>query len=173
MGNIEIITISIRTNEMRVFSSVAYSCYDSFNTTEAGSVTETSFNTIGSPFLISPNGNVFTGIGCYTQAILDGMEDKDWSYSSGCVTTCMSLETAAKDGDKCTGLGCCQTDIPGNLSFISVSWGANATNPAWNYSPCSYAFVAERNWYVRDGVCVCVCIYIHTSNNGIYFMPWY
>lgn len=151
MGNIEIISISIRTNEMRVFSPVAYSCYNSFNTT-------------GSPFLISSNGNVFTGIGCYTQAILDGMEDKDWSYTSGCVTTCMSLETAAKDGDKCTGLGCCQTDIPGNLSFISVSWGANDTNPAWNYSPCSYAFVAERNRHVRDEN-------IYTWNNGYCFMP--
>jgi len=146
MGNVEITSISAETGEMWVFTLPSYICHDSENTTEPGSGTESSFNTTGTPFLISPTQNIFTAIGCYTEAFLIGRVD--WTYMTGCITSCVSIDEAAKDGETCTGLGCCQTAIPGNLNFIDVPWGNNATNPAWKYSPCSYAFVAYKDWYV-------------------------
>ena len=54
MGNVEITSISAETGEMWVFTLPSYICHDSENTTEPGSGTESSFNTTGTPFLISP-----------------------------------------------------------------------------------------------------------------------
>ncbi|XP_062182720.1 wall-associated receptor kinase 5-like isoform X2 [Phragmites australis] len=147
-GDFEIINITVEAGEMRVFSPVSYICYNSSNTTEPGGDADWSLSSTDTPFLISPTRNVFTGVGCSTVAFLEGREDG--SYFTGCITTCESLEEAAQDGDECTGLGCCQTHIPGNLSVIHVYWSkGNDThvNTAWEYSPCSYAFVSEKGWY--------------------------
>ncbi|CAM0145558.1 unnamed protein product [Urochloa decumbens] len=145
-GNVQIESISAETSEMRVFTHTSYICYDSPNNTEPGSVEEWSLNSTDTPFLISPTRNVFTAIGCNTEALLVGREDL--SFLTGCITTCVSLADAAKDGDNCTGLGCCQTAIPGNLSSVHVPWkDLNNRNPAWEYSPCMYAFVADKHWY--------------------------
>ncbi|KAJ1274992.1 hypothetical protein BS78_05G102300 [Paspalum vaginatum] len=83
--------------------------------------------------LISTTRNEFTATGCSTFALLS---------SSSYYTSCISYW--------CTGLGCCQISIPGNLTDIQVSWGeyrakTNSTRAAWN--PCSYGFIAEKNWY--------------------------
>jgi hypothetical protein len=99
-------------------------------------------------YLISATRNEFTAIGCNTLALLQGP-----SYYSGCITSCVSLDAAARDGDRCTGLGYCQTSIPQSLRHILVSWGTTSRkntsgNPVWTFSPCSYAFVAEKGWYV-------------------------
>jgi hypothetical protein len=156
-GSIEVISISAETSEMQIFTHPAYRCYDSENTTEPNRVPESWLNTTGTPFLISPTQNVFTGIGCYAVAFLTGREDM--SYFTGCISTCESSKQVAEEGEQCTGLGCCQTAIPGNLSFVNVLWD-NATNPAWRYSPCNYGFVAERNWYVRDEAGICNIFHI-------------
>ncbi|CAN6373668.1 unnamed protein product [Urochloa humidicola] len=99
--------------------------------------------------LISPTHNQFTAIGCSTLAQLQGGEDSD--YFAGCITYCKSLDDAADDGDECTGLGCCQTSIPGNLSLATLFWRSKGSNfipnSAWTYSPCSYAFIGEKGWY--------------------------
>lgn len=145
-GNIEVINISVDTGEMRVFTVVSYICYNSTNTMESGQ--ENTWSLVAS-FLISPTKNIFTAIGCSTLAFLNG--GADWNYFTGCITYCVSLNASALDGDKCTGLGCCQTSIPGNLSKIEVTWGTGETlanNSAWEYSPCNYAFVADKDWYI-------------------------
>ncbi|RCV38904.1 hypothetical protein SETIT_8G179700v2 [Setaria italica] len=85
----------------------------------------------------------------YTLALLAGREDL--SYYTGCYTSCMSLHAAAQDGEECTGLGCCQMSIPTNLITTIHMWGNNDSYPppnnAWRYSPCSYAFIAEKGSY--------------------------
>lgn len=140
--NIEVISISLEAGEMRVFSPVSYICYNSNSTHDR--VMSWRFD-LGT-FVVSPTRNIFTGIGCDTLALLAGREDR--SYSSGCYTTCVSLRGAAQDGEECTGLGCCQTSVPTNLTTVDVYWGDNTTNQAWGYSPCNYAFIAEKSWYV-------------------------
>ncbi|CAO1940177.1 unnamed protein product [Urochloa humidicola] len=143
-GDFEIMSISLEAGEMRVFSPVSYICYNSSNTTAPNGLSSWSLDT--KPFFISPTRNVFIGIGCDTWAFVDGREDG--SYSTGCVTYCMSLHAAAQDGEECTGLGCCQTSVPANLNKIDVSWGNSdnytPTNLAWGFSPCGYGFIAEK-----------------------------
>ncbi|TKW01949.1 hypothetical protein SEVIR_8G212100v4 [Setaria viridis] len=149
LSNIEVISISLEAGEMRVFSPVAYICYNSSNTTASNGVIGWRLNFIDTIFLISPTRNEFTGIGCYTWAYIDGREDL--SFFTGCITTCTSLHAAAQDDEECTGLGCCQSAIPTNLSRIDIYWANNdsytPTNVAWEYSPCSFAFIAEKGWY--------------------------
>ncbi|KAG8090396.1 hypothetical protein GUJ93_ZPchr0011g27365 [Zizania palustris] len=146
-SNIEIKDISLEKGEIRMYTFAAYVCYNSINTTFDDSRTSAGVNFTGdSPFLVAQTSNEFTAIGCETVALLQGRDDG--SFLTGCITTCASLETAAKDGEPCTGLGCCQLpSIPANLTSIDVGWGDVSNNRAWSYSPCKYAFVAEKGWY--------------------------
>uniref|UniRef100_K3ZP23 Protein kinase domain-containing protein n=1 Tax=Setaria italica TaxID=4555 RepID=K3ZP23_SETIT len=149
IGDFEVVNISLEAGEMRVFSPVSYTCYNSSNTTASNGVIGWTLDFIDTVFLISPTRNVFTAIGCYTWAYLNGRVDS--SFFTGCITTCNSLHAAAQDGEECTGLGCCQSSIPTNLSRIHIFWANDdsytPTNVAWEYSPCSFAFIAEKGWY--------------------------
>ncbi|WVZ49330.1 hypothetical protein U9M48_000698 [Paspalum notatum var. saurae] len=143
--DIEIISITVETGEMRVYTPATYIC--SNDSSAATEYSRLSFNLTGTPFVFSPTRNRFTAIGCNTLALLSDKED--WSYLAGCVTFCPSVEAAASDGEQCAGLGCCQARIADDLDSIVVGWNNGTTddNPAWSYSPCSYAFVASEEWY--------------------------
>ncbi|XP_066333868.1 wall-associated receptor kinase 2-like [Miscanthus floridulus] len=138
-GDVEVVDISVVSGEIRVRVDVSSLCESSNKI-----VSKSTTLNLGLQFLISATRNEFTAIGCNTLAQLQGP-----SYYSGCITSCVSLEAAARDGDRCTGLGCCQTSIPENLSHIVNNWApVNTTgNQVWRFSPCSYAFVAEKGWY--------------------------
>ncbi|RCV39645.1 hypothetical protein SETIT_8G240200v2 [Setaria italica] len=130
--NMEVTDISLKTGEMRVFSPVSYTCHNPSSNTR-GSFKTWSFR-LPTPFLISTTRNVFTAIGCSTQALLQG--GANWSYFTGCTTTCTSLDSAA--------------DISVNLATMKVGWNDPNDRPdnrAWLFNPCSYAFVAEKGWY--------------------------
>uniref|UniRef100_J3NAB6 Protein kinase domain-containing protein n=1 Tax=Oryza brachyantha TaxID=4533 RepID=J3NAB6_ORYBR len=143
-SNIEIIDISLDTGEMLIYTPVVYDCYNSSNTTDSSLTLQ--LNITGSSFLVAPKRNEFTAIGCDTVAWLGGRDDG--SYSTGCITTCVSLDGAADDGEPCTGLGCCQVpSIPPNLTTIVLDWSTSPINRAWRFNPCSYGFVAVKGWY--------------------------
>ncbi|CAO2142949.1 unnamed protein product [Urochloa humidicola] len=149
-GHYEIMNISVETGEMRVFSPLSYACYNSSNTTEPQGLRNLELNFTKTHKFISPMRNQFTAIGCSTLARLEGKED--WSYYTGCISYCESIDGAADDGDECTGLGCCQTSIPDNLTLARLFWtnDKNKTvrhNSAWTFSPCNYAFIGEKGWY--------------------------
>lgn len=104
LSNVEIASISPENGEIRVFSLPSYICY---NLNSPYLYTSVQYNwTLSDPFLISARSNEFTAIGCSTAPMLKGT-----SYYTGCVSYCTSIEHAADNGDKCTGLGCCQIPI--------------------------------------------------------------
>jgi hypothetical protein len=149
----EVMNITLDAAEMRVYASIAYLCSP---TTLINKKTNLAFYNFSqsSAFVISPTTNEFTGIGCRNMALLQGKDrNHDGGYLSGCITTCASLDDAAKDGEKCAGNGCCQTAMPGGLNEVTVgNWsddsGKIPDNIDWNYSSCIYGFIAEKGWFV-------------------------
>ncbi|CAN6382131.1 unnamed protein product [Urochloa humidicola] len=145
----EVNSIIPETGEMHVSAHVAHICYSSGNTTSSREAQ--TYNFTGSPFLISSEKNEFKGIGCHTVALLGDWDGSgDDRYLSGCITTCLSLEKAAEDGQNCTGLGCCQTTLPSDLDKLKVGWSLGSATPinrAWKYNSCNYGFVASKGWY--------------------------
>ncbi|XP_015617371.1 wall-associated receptor kinase 3 [Oryza sativa Japonica Group] len=147
-GDYEITGIVLEEGVLNAsYTAVPYICYSSPNTSQQFTM---SFDLAGSPFLISTTGNKFTAIGCNTLAMIIGKEDM--TYFTGCISYCGGdVQKAAPDGSPCSGLGCCQTELTPELSFLNVTWGVDGhndtTNSAWDYSPCSYAFIADKNWY--------------------------
>jgi hypothetical protein len=150
--DVEVVGVTLEAGEMRIRSLLSYVCFNSSNTVKSSGGQDPYLDHHdNSPFLISAARNEFTAIGCSTMAILDSSRR---IYYTGCITSCTSVAEVARDGDKCTGLGCCQTSIPGNLNGIQVTLmgdgKATDDNPSWKFSPCSYAFVAEKGWYVNN-----------------------
>nr|CAB3466211.1 unnamed protein product [Digitaria exilis] len=125
--NMEVIDINLESGEGRVYSPVSSICYNSSNTTTEDATSWT-LDFTSTPLLISSTRNEFTAIGCSTVAYIAGKED--WSFLTGCMSTCVSLHAAADDGAECTGLGCCQTDIPTNISVIEIDWSIGNGTPA-------------------------------------------
>ncbi|CAO2150236.1 unnamed protein product [Urochloa humidicola] len=152
-GKVEVKNITVDAGEMSVFTGISSICFSSINETVSSYRPDsgTLLDLTGSPLLVSQGKNEFTAIGCYTLALLGG---KVGTYLSGCISTCTSVDqaNATIKHKGYTGIGCCQIGIPtSNLSYIRVDWSvstnSNLTNLAWEYSPCSYALVAEKGWY--------------------------
>lgn len=115
IGNIEIENISVETGDMHAFTNIAYRCYNSSTTIESHG---TSRWEITEPLRISPTKNIFTAIGCYTVAFVEGTGES--AYKTGCINYCEEdFVKEAKGGEQCTGLGCCQTtSIPAKLTEL-------------------------------------------------------
>ncbi|CAD6337807.1 unnamed protein product [Miscanthus lutarioriparius] len=102
------------------------------------------------PFTVS-NKNKLTAIGC---AIVAAIGSQD-GYTSACGSFCN--QDSMGNITECAGIGCCQTSIPspGNLrtlnaSFIVTADSMHISTPQKFSSPCSYAFVADANWFEFD-----------------------
>ncbi|TVU23456.1 hypothetical protein EJB05_25825, partial [Eragrostis curvula] len=144
----EIINITVETGEMRVVSPVSYVCYNDIDTISDRANLSLHLD---SPFLMSKRRNKFTAVGCRALAFVgrDKQDLSSGSYITGCFSVCESLEDMDPDGEDCAGRGCCQMGLPTNLSTASVIWSddSDPSNDAWNFSPCNYAFVADKDWY--------------------------
>uniref|UniRef100_A0A0D9XT47 Protein kinase domain-containing protein n=1 Tax=Leersia perrieri TaxID=77586 RepID=A0A0D9XT47_9ORYZ len=150
-GKHEIMDVAVEAAEIRIYEPVSYICFKSINQLSAENLWE--FDSSSSPLLISPKKNKFVGLGCYTDAMLSGREDE--TYYTTCASYCPSEnQLQVGEGRQCTGLGCCETPyITTNLSYMYFYFFENdneTRNPAWKYSPCSYAFMADISWYVMD-----------------------
>ncbi|KAJ1694723.1 hypothetical protein LUZ63_011421 [Rhynchospora breviuscula] len=143
-SNIEVKDINITSGETRVYKFIAFRCYNTSDQVEYNN-TRASIDLTGLPFLFSHRRNKFTVIGCYNLAYIVG-EGED-SYLSGCASFCdvNNLMNSTTDGS-CDGLGCCQTSIRSALYYYEVQWGFKI-NPDWQVNPCTYAVLAEEDWY--------------------------
>ncbi|KAJ1277135.1 hypothetical protein BS78_05G271400 [Paspalum vaginatum] len=144
LSDAEVTKISLETGELIILTDPSYICY----TSPIQSISsQPSITLTAGQFLPSARNNEFTVVGCNSIALLSSSH-----YYTGCVTYCESIDDAAADNETCRGRGCCQIPISENLTTMEVGWNNNGgttdtINPAWNYSPCSYAFVAQKGWY--------------------------
>ncbi|KAJ4963603.1 hypothetical protein NE237_023542 [Protea cynaroides] len=142
-GEIEVLEMSL-DGAPAIFNSSFHS-YQCFN--QIGEETKRGNYWIDmrtSPFRFSATRNKFTAIGCDT--IADISEYVDENFMSGCVSVCS--DTKSVRNGSCSGIGCCQTSIPFNLKrFNSTLWSIYNHTKVWKSNPCSYAFLADENWF--------------------------
>ncbi|KAH7844418.1 hypothetical protein Vadar_027788 [Vaccinium darrowii] len=118
-GNLEVLSIS--ETQVRVRNIVSTRCYDNTGATTLDNVSSTWLGAYNvSPFTFSGSANKFTVVGCDDLGIISGSSQTQ-NVTSGCVSTCYDgSELLAIDGN-CTGIGCCQTDIPKGLKVSGGS----------------------------------------------------
>ncbi|KAK1267570.1 Wall-associated receptor kinase 5 [Acorus gramineus] len=68
----------------------------------------------------------------------------------------------------CNGIGCCQTSIPKGVKEINIEIQSynNHTNVS-AFNPCSYAFLADLNWFTFHGLPDLSSEFYEKNNNGI------
>jgi len=139
----KILGFNLSQGEVRVQKHIQYSCIDgTSNTGVPGHPVH--MNITNLPFVSVSTKNKFTAIGCATVAIIHGKNQHN--YTSGCVSFCD--KDNIDNSTQCTGMGCCQTSIPVNLRALWSSFlPVRSSSFAQDFSPCSYAFVSEQNWF--------------------------
>ncbi|CAJ2674906.1 unnamed protein product [Trifolium pratense] len=101
-----------------------------------------------SSFTISSTENKFITISCDGYGILNS-NFKNATYSIGCLTRCHNYDHKMVIGNnigKCTGLGCCQVDIPPlmkNITIQTFKFPPETTTQ----EDCSYSFIAKQGSY--------------------------
>ena len=140
-GDVTVTNISIESHELRVLQYVARDCYDSIG--ESVQNNDPYFWT--TMYTISKTKNKFTVVGCDTYAYLSG-EQNDEKYWTRCMSLCYSLHNVVNGS--CSGVGCCEVELPDGLKNISVSVNSyyNHTNVS-DFNLCGYAFVVEQGQF--------------------------
>ncbi|GJM95141.1 hypothetical protein PR202_ga11847 [Eleusine coracana subsp. coracana] len=140
----EVLDISLKHGEMRVYGPVSYNCYMS-NTTISDNYTR-EYNLEGTPFIPSTTRNRFTGIGCNSLGLIGGyMHSNPELYLAGCYSYCNGINSTM-DGAPCTGKGCCEATISSNLTDFTALFVMNEST-VWTFNPCFYAMLVEAGWY--------------------------
>ncbi|KAG8057866.1 hypothetical protein GUJ93_ZPchr0002g23230 [Zizania palustris] len=140
-SNMEVYNINLLGGQARVNTFIASKCSYSNNSIKHVLV---STSTDGF-FTISSSANKFTAVGCNTLAFLGGYNQHN--TGAGCFSMCLDMQSVG-NGSQCSGMGCCQTSIAPNLTAFNVSFDDRFTNSqVITFNPCSYAFVAEQDWF--------------------------
>ncbi|KAG6655447.1 putative wall-associated receptor kinase-like 16 [Carya illinoinensis] len=141
LGYIEITKISI-DGQLDILSLISFRCFkNSSGVLEYDN--EPYLRVLD--FTISNTRNKFVAVGCDTYAFLNAFQNNE-PFSIGCTSTCQSLRNVI-DGS-CSGIGCCQVDIPKGLkNFTLDARSYNDHVKVGSFNPCSYAFVAKQDWF--------------------------
>ncbi|XP_048321031.2 wall-associated receptor kinase 2-like [Ziziphus jujuba] len=140
--NLLVTKISIQNHEIGIEAYAGRSCYD-----QDGQLIYENRPTLTLPFYaISSSKNNFIVVGCDSYAYLLGSYQNDNNnYSTGCTTTCTSMERVSANGT-CSGIGCCQTDIPAGLQNTEIqTYSFTNHTDVMHFNPCSYAFDVEQD----------------------------
>ncbi|PRQ29710.1 putative EGF-like domain, wall-associated receptor kinase, galacturonan-binding protein [Rosa chinensis] len=134
---IAINNIYLAEGEMQIAQYVAYDCYDSQGWTNSSEPW-----LAVPPFTISHTRNKFIAIGCDAYALFRGYRADEERYVTGCMSICDNLDSVEQS---CSGVGCCQTDIPRGLKNYTVRLDSYYNHTyILDFNPCSYAFIVEE-----------------------------
>ncbi|URD73284.1 hypothetical protein MUK42_37448 [Musa troglodytarum] len=141
--NVEIVNISLPLGQARMLNAISWQCYNV--STNSIDYNTWSLNLTNTPYRFSDDLNKFTAIGCDTLAYIGDFQRAD-SYQSGCVSVCHNEVSLVNSS--CSGIGCCQTSIPKDLTYYEVWFDSNFNSSSiWNFSRCSYAVLLEANQF--------------------------
>lgn len=153
--NIRVINISLVPAQVRVYTYIAFACHDHESGNILSEHSEDAYTDVrGTPYRFSDTSNKFTAVGCRTVAYIRDpyAQSRDprapmHYYMSGCVSICQD-KYSVTDGAPCTGTGCCHASIPKGLQFFNATFDDFTDSYVGAFNPCSYAFLADQDWYV-------------------------
>ncbi|XP_062112461.1 wall-associated receptor kinase 2-like [Humulus lupulus] len=141
--NLVVTNISVQLHEITINLFVARRCFNESGHQVRLNKTSLDLTTL----TVSGSKNSFVVLGCDSYAFLNGFENGT-NYSMGCMSICNDRRDVTDD-DGCSGIGCCQTDLPKrrlkNLSINPKSFSRHQS--VMSFNPCTYAFVVKRNHF--------------------------
>ncbi|KAF7080813.1 hypothetical protein CFC21_084824 [Triticum aestivum] len=142
-SNVEIVRLSLERGQAWMMNVISSACYNA--TSRDMEYNYWILNLTNTPYRLSDTDNKFTAVGCRTLAYISD-ERYTGKYMSGCVAMCRRGELGALRNGPCSGIGCCQTAIPGALQFYEVRFDTSFnTEEIHSVSPCSYAVLMESS----------------------------
>ncbi|KAJ9146237.1 hypothetical protein P3X46_028527 [Hevea brasiliensis] len=142
LSNIPVLDISL-DGYLRILDSVSYNCYE--DSPSSRPLFESPYFRRQLEFPISNTKNIFTLVGCNTDAEIIGLPNKD--RLTGCVSVCLNNSTNLMKNGECSHTGCCQSPLPRGMRdyYISIALFKDSKIP--KLYPCNYAFIAEDGVY--------------------------
>ncbi|XP_020225384.1 putative wall-associated receptor kinase-like 16 [Cajanus cajan] len=136
-SNVTALSINVTAHQMEVSFWVARSCNETNDTSPWMKTAN---------FSVSRTENKLRTVGCNSFGLLAGVYDNS-TYATGCVTQCYGKELKIDDGT-CSGVGCCQVDIPPRMRDIRIAAATlSSDNLTRDWGRCSYSFVAKHDSY--------------------------
>ncbi|XP_058724640.1 wall-associated receptor kinase 2-like [Vicia villosa] len=133
-GDVPVLDINILQGQLELLCFVSSYC-DSKNYSQPTLDTAS--------FSISRKENKFITIGCDHYGFIDSNYDQE-TYTTGCLTRCNGNRRRIENGT-CSGIGCCQVDIPPMMRNISVNV-FEFTNSTESFG-CAHSFVVKNGFY--------------------------
>ncbi|KAJ7965472.1 Wall-associated receptor kinase-like protein [Quillaja saponaria] len=141
-GNLNVTMISLE-GQLHVWMDVARKCYYQSGKLESSLCATLQLIT----YTASSKANKFVTVGCDTFGYLNSFQNGNL-YSTGCLSRCKGNTPLPENLGNCSGVGCCQVDIPPGMNNISIeAYSFNNQSDVWDFNNCSYAFVVEQGWF--------------------------
>ncbi|KAM0825371.1 hypothetical protein ACQ4PT_069606 [Festuca glaucescens] len=167
---VQVLDINLTIGEIRVLNPhIAWQC-NYTNGTNSSGLDGLSLD----PFhKVSHTKNMLTSIGCATLALVVGVTKGKHQFEYPVANSCFSFCTDASnvdDSTECSGMGCYQSSFPGNISSFNTTSAAVegiSNSTIQSFSPCSYSFVAEEEWFKFDRSYVLSTNFASKHANGV------
>jgi hypothetical protein len=142
-GNMIVTNISIEEGQLDILMYVAHQCFNKSGIRQKSNDFSSLY--VADVFTISKTQNVFMAVGCDTYAYFNGFTNND-SFSMGCLSRCGNIANVVNGS--CSGIGCCQVEIPPRLKNITLqAYSFGNHSQIWSFNPCSHAFVVKKGYF--------------------------
>ncbi|KAM3405920.1 hypothetical protein ACQJBY_000140 [Aegilops geniculata] len=149
--SLRVVKLTLDPDQSQVMLPMGWQCYNASDPGDTNSnwdYGETTMNKDG-VYRISNTHNMLVVVGCNTFGFTASKRTEggtaNYAYYTGCMSYCNN-SASAQDG-LCDGVGCCRVNIPPGLTDNYFNFREFDHSGMMDYSPCDYAFLADRNNY--------------------------
>jgi hypothetical protein len=145
--------LSLAAGEARTYLNATRKCYNVTGGFVDRSTNSDYMSLVGSPYLFSPVKNRLVALGCPSLGyFVDGASEY---FVSGCTSVCRPSQDTIPGQESCTGVGCCQSDIPPGVRFYQPNTFSlqipGQLDPVFYtnvvLTTCHYVFLVETAWF--------------------------
>ncbi|TKW19235.1 hypothetical protein SEVIR_4G007400v4 [Setaria viridis] len=148
--------LSLAAGEARTYLNATRKCYNDTGGLVDRNTNPSYMSLFGSPYLFSRVKNRLVATGCPS---LGYFVDTEGYFVSGCTSACRPSQFTIPGQGSCTGVGCCQSDIPPGVNYFEpytlnffnrtdVSQRRQDTGAfSTNFTTCRYVFLVETAWF--------------------------